>query len=491
MKYIITFITLSLFTSSLFAQGITGIDIYYENSQTFDLNKVEKSNMITQSLSQIIDPVTSVSCNNGSGIHYENSYYRVFDLFGYFNLNSNCIIDSIEIAIALANSGTGDEQPIFINFHGLSTFDEDDSAIKNDSLVLLADTIFTTVSDNETGNHKMINVIDERVVKVVKGKYLVIEIGLPYYEGDNHSLFLGSNNLGETGKTFIKAPHTSCDIVEPTAIEELLFDMHLILNVYWEYENPKPEIFSFNVEGQINETVIVNEPDYRIEVVMDADTTLTNITPFIEIPAGFKISPVSGSSQDFSSGPISYQVDNNFSKVSQTWDAYVVNAGPDIIWASLSEANGEIIIDKNNHTVTIPVNIGTNLTALNPSFGLYPDFEINPQTEQDFSSGPVVYTVSHQTLSLTQDWDVYINETVTGIYNNIYKEINLYPNPFKGYLYIQEIKPLKTEVYNLSGKLVLIGNENIINMSSFPDGIYFIKIFTKDYIYTDKLILRK
>jgi hypothetical protein len=446
-------------------------------------------NMVTHSKSQFIEPETSVSCNE-NGIHYTTSYYRVFDLFNFFNLNSNCFIDSIEVGIALANSGTTDNmQPLYVRFYALSQFSDDDITFKTDTLPQLGDLVEVQVHDNETGTLKMINIIEQTEVRVVEDIFLVVEIIMPYV-GENHSLFLGSNNDGQTGRTFIKAD--SCGVSQPTDVAEILYpDMMLVLNLYWEYEDVQPEILSFKIPEQYKSSVL-NDPEYRIDVVIPTEMSLVNLVPEISVPAGFSVDPPSGVAQDFSD-TVKYTVNSIFSTISETWDVLVKNAGPEIISASLPESNGHIIIDTSTHTVTIPVDFGVDLTNLGPSFEMYPDFEIDPVsgTQLDFLVGPQTYTVSHNSLALSQEWQVTIYEDVAGINAPESDQLDIYPNPSAGRFFIDCEGMTAAVIYDSFGRIVKHANSQHVDLSDLSDGLYVIKVYKANRLYIGKLILKK
>lgn len=79
------------------------------------------------------------------------------------------------------------------------------------------------------------------------------------------------------------------------------------------------------------------------------------------------------------------------------------------------------------------------------------------------------------------------------IENEIKKLINLYPNPIKNILYIENNEHIgieKITVYNILGKIVLNekNNFNQVNLSNIKSGILFIKIETKFGIITKKII---
>lgn len=59
---------------------------------------------------------------------------------------------------------------------------------------------------------------------------------------------------------------------------------------------------------------------------------------------------------------------------------------------------------------------------------------------------------------------------------------SIHPNPTKDILTIQSVKSIdKVNVYNVEGKSILITTGSKIDLSSYPSGVYFLKI-----IYTDK-----
>lgn len=483
MKASVIFIFIFYFYNGIFAQEFSVNKDYNPiktyNNQTY---KTSKGFRLTHSDSQITEAGKTVSCNNGF-FHYENSYYLAYDLKNDFNLNGDWIVENVDIAIESAVAGNLLNQPLIVKLYVLSAYNHRN--IIRDSLTLLvSDTV--NVFDSESGLFKTIDFSPGYIVS--DGKVLVVEFLLPDGEEDNNLLFLGSNSERISDSTYIRAPH--CGINELVNVSEILYpDMMLIANVYGQYASPNPEIQSFTILGQLGNTEIINEPDYTIKVIMPADTVLNALTPTIQIPAGFQVAPASLEITDFSQGTVTYTVDNNFSKVSQSWEVNVLNAGPDIIAANLPELNGEIIIEGNpNYTVTIPVLEGSNLNDLSPNIYVYPGFTLMPESgsSQDFSAGPVTYTVSHETLPLTQDWQVSVIETPAGIKNLTNTDIQIVPNPAKDFILIKCKKFKKALIFNVNGKMIKSSKKSRINVSEFPFGVYFVKIF-----YENKIITRK
>ena len=76
-----------------------------------------------------------------------------------------------------------------------------------------------------------------------------------------------------------------------------------------------------------------------------------------------------------------------------------------------------------------------------------------------------------------------LSEKTTG------KDLKIFPNPTKGRVEIQAKNRIeKLSVFDLSGKSVLEGFENNIDLSNEPSGIYFLKIETKEGFFFEKVI---
>ncbi len=442
--------------------------------------------IITHSHSRDIVPGKTALCNNNS-YHYENSYFLVYDLKNDFNLNGDWLVQNVEFAVEDAEAGNNISQPLIIKLWVMSDYNHH-SFIQESLTLLVSDTI--SVSDNDSGTLKNVDFTHDNTVS--EGKVLVVEFLLPDGQENNNLLFLGSNNDRYSDSTYIRAPY--CGVDEPVNTSQILFpDMMLIANISGQYLSPNPEILSFHINGQITDTQINNNPDYTVKVVMPADTVLNALVPDIQIPAGFQVTPASGDTVDFSLGSVTYTVDNNFSKVSQSWEVSAVQAGPDIIGTSLPEQQGEPEINNANFTVTIPVLEGSDLSNLSPEIFVYDGFSVSPEsgTSQDFSSGAVNYTVSHQTLPLTQIWQVSVIEVPasTSIESLNKNNVKIYPNPANTHIFIECNELKKTEIFNITGKKIIDTSDNQISVSGFSDGIYFLKIYSNNKIYNEKIMI--
>ena len=83
-------------------------------------------------------------------------------------------------------------------------------------------------------------------------------------------------------------------------------------------------------------------------------------------------------------------------------------------------------------------------------------------------------------------------DIISGI-ETIYKnDINIFPNPVKDILTIENIENSKIMIYDISGKTVYLkqtnNNNEKINLSEFNRGVYFITISNNEEIITKKIV---
>ena len=176
------------------------------------------STTITHSTSQTILSGNSVSCNL-TGLHADNSYFRAFNLTN-FGITEDFNITMVEIGIEQA-TGAGGTQPITVNlwtssqpfptgFPGSVTqIGTADINVPDQSLTLFQIPVTGTAP---------------------AGSELVVEIFTPDGQTAGHSFFIGSNNLGETGPSYLLA--ADCAVNVPTPTGNIGFPgMHIVMNV--------------------------------------------------------------------------------------------------------------------------------------------------------------------------------------------------------------------------------------------------------------------
>lgn len=473
MKKIIFISVFLILFCNIFAQNQTPV-----NSKSF---------MISHSYSQTIDINSSAICNDQSQFVYENSFYRAFDLFNFFNIYGDWVVQKIDFAVAKALSNNS-SQEITLNFYSLSLYNY---KIVLDSLTLLGSQK-VNIPNNETQQIKSITL--NSPINVPEGKTLVVEILVPDGIANQNILYIGSNSLGQSDITYIRAPN--CYVQNPTNFAEVGYpDMMLIMNVYGDYASPNPRIISFIIPDQVAETVILNEPQYTIDVIMPLNHDLTALTPEIFIPAGFQISPASGQTVDFSGGPVIYSVTNEYKRITQTWSVTARNAPPYIIDFSVPGMLGEAVITREpEYTVQFNMPSGSDLGNLPVSISVFDGYSVSPANGENvnFADGPVNFNVYNTELSISQNW------TVTASNYSRMKNIpatdllNVYPVPAKNSLNIALKGKKSIKIFDNSGKLILseISANDIqtLDISKLKPGVYLLQIIHEKSIYNKKIV---
>lgn len=176
--------------------------------------------VLTQSLSQTISLFNTVSCNYGNPNfeHADNSYLRVFDLpaLGYTN---DFYINSVDVGIEDAVS-LGGSQPAILNLYSLT------GPLQLANLTLLATEPVTVADQSLT----VLNIPLTNQLTVPAGTTLVVEFFTPDGFVAGNTLFVGTNNLGQTDDTYILAP--DCGFTQPTSLTTAGFpDVQLVLNI--------------------------------------------------------------------------------------------------------------------------------------------------------------------------------------------------------------------------------------------------------------------
>jgi hypothetical protein len=148
---------------------------------------------------------------------------------------------------------------------------------------------------------------------------------------------------------------------------------------------------SFKVGNQYAE---INHTLGTITMTLPSGTDLTKVTPEIRMPESATVSPTSGTTIDFSKGPVIFQVKSS-NGANRKYTASIAAYGdPKMLSFSIADKLG--VIDETNRTIS--VEIGSQDGNLN---NLAPSFVIAKGTTIDISSGvardfttPKVYTIT-------------------------------------------------------------------------------------------------
>lgn len=176
---------------------------------------------------------------------------------------------------------------------------------------------------------------------------------------------------------------------------------------------PENDILAFEVTNQIEESII-NTTDHTVVVNVPFGTDLTALAPTITVSPAATVNPLSGSTQNFESAVVYTVTAEN--GASQDWTASIIevsSTATDILSFTLDEQTMDASINSTEHTVTIEVERGTDLTNLTPTLELSPGATSSPESgvSQDFSTS-VTYTITAEDAITTQDWTISVTEAL-------------------------------------------------------------------------------
>lgn len=175
---------------------------------------------LTQSTSLAITPANSVSCNSG-GLHADNSYFRAYSLAAY---PAGFDVCSVTVGIEEATSGAvnrntrGGGQPVSVRLYSNvgGAFPAGTRTQVGVANVTVADQAGTLLDVPVTGN-------------LPAGAELVVEVFTPDGQTAGNSFFIGSNNAGQSGTSYLQA--ADCGITAPTSTATIGFpNMQIVLN---------------------------------------------------------------------------------------------------------------------------------------------------------------------------------------------------------------------------------------------------------------------
>lgn len=161
---------------------------------------------------------------------------------------------------------------------------------------------------------------------------------------------------------------------------------------------------SFKVNGVSGD---IDHKNDKITVTLPYGTSVTAVSPSIEIPQGASISPSSGTVQDFTQ-PVKYRVKNG-----NIYKDYQVTVQAQVPITSFKINGLSATINHSGKTISLTMPEGTNLTALQPVIELASGVSISPAsgTTINFSS-PVQFTVSNA--NLTEVYTAKVTTPVSG-----------------------------------------------------------------------------
>ncbi|PZX13546.1 uncharacterized protein DUF5018 [Breznakibacter xylanolyticus] len=245
--------------------------------------------------------------------------------------------------------------------------------------------------------------------------------------------------------------------------------------------NPANDILSFAIPGQVG-VRLINTSNHSVSVVMPYGTSRNNLVPVITVSDGATINPASGMARDFTSR-VNYSVMSQ-TGVSQSWAVTVVNApntANDIIAFHIEGQVGESMIHSSEHSVSLLMPYGTNLSALAPLIRVSEGAVVSPQSGmmQNFS-GTVYYLVTAAS-GTKLSWKVNV-----GLAPNTMNDITAVEIPY--IRTVVDIQPVLQRVvitipHGVS-RLALAPVFTVSEMASIVPASGVLQDFTNDVIYT-------
>lgn len=176
------------------------------------------------------------------------------------------------------------------------------------------------------------------------------------------------------------------------------------------YEDNVPDytysiIRSFEVNGQAAE---INHTNGVIATTLAAGTALSSVSVEMTLPDGATVDPSSGSSVDFTNGPVIFTVSNN--GVSREYTATINAYGtPEMTSFSIGETTGAI--DQQTGDITIKVTSLADIRSLTPLFTIPAGATASPKSGiiQDFSN-PFRYKITSDDGFTGKTYTVHVDQ---------------------------------------------------------------------------------
>ncbi len=178
-------------------------------------------------------------------------------------------------------------------------------------------------------------------------------------------------------------------------------------------------------------------------------------------------------------------------------------SGNNFLFYALNSDNDSITgtIDTGNKTINLTFPDNSDLTQLraffvaesNSTVKINGTEQISGETVNDFSQGALIYDITSEDGN-TEQWTINVTTSSTDeIFNNA---VSIFPNPVKNDFFIDfkdvKINNAEVKIYDTNGKLIKVrkikNNTELIDISDFTEGIYFLKIYSEKFYFFKKII---
>ncbi|AEA45670.1 T9SS type A sorting domain-containing protein [Fluviicola taffensis] len=253
---------------------------------------------------------------------------------------------------------------------------------------------------------------------------------------------------------------------------------------YLSSTNVTAEIINFNYFDQADFAPTPNNTEWDAEALISIDTN--NLILFTKnwVNGTTKAYSIPKNSGTFNVSPLPTTLSSGGRITGATYNpstekVYLIGYNSILqpfIWVSENFTNNDVFSGTNTQT---------SLTSLG--------FE---QTEAITYIGDNSYFITSESFSISSISDnaklvsFTTNDDILSIKEQVTRVVNVYPNPVKDVLYIDNSEFTSIEIYDSRSALVYRGYNENINVSELNTGLYFVKVNLKDNTYNIKKIIK-
>lgn len=259
-----------------------------------------------------------------------------------------------------------------------------------------------------------------------------------------------------------------------------------------------------NASGQTVGTAEFYLADYRFE--NNDDDYILNTWEWFDLSTLGAVHTISfslSSSKNNSGGMITpaYFCIENFNGTAPTppqdLPPYVVNPVEDVVFNEYPETIAVnldgVVTDDDDPDENIAYSIVSNSNADELEAHMNGKMLNLTRTSREESTAHLVLRATSDNQYVDFEIDVTINFVPDGVEENDAASISVYPNPAHDYIRIdtQSIAPVqRVDIYNSTGQMVLSTTETEISVSTLPQGVYFISVFTENQKFVERIVIK-
>jgi len=283
-----------------------------------------------------------------------------------------------------------------------------------------------------------------------------------------------------------------------------------------EPPSTETDILDFALPEQTGAAAI-DDVNHTVDVEVAFGTDLTTLVPTFALSEG-ATAEIGGVVQesgittvDFTD-PVTYTVIAQDGTTTQDWTVTVTaesgSSETDFLAYSFDEQTDPADIDPANHTITVNVSTGTDVTALVATFTLSDGataevggaVQESGVTANDFTD-PVTYTVIAEDGVTTEDWVVTVTVGLN-IEDMLSADMTVHPNPNNGNFVLEmglkQKEDVSLSIISTTGQVVFHAEfkdvnsiNRVIELGNVSDGIYNLRVKAGSKLINHKIIVNK